>query len=95
MGMTSKQKRDLKKIQLFQKGSGHYITDPINKELLKMLVEDALEAFKSYYGKYDKRLLANGFRSYRYEINGCNIYIETTYKHGLKCGQCYDLNRFI
>lgn len=93
--MTNKQKRDLRKLELVNRGNGFHITDPINEELLKMIIEDALAEFKQFYGRYNKRLLAKGFRSYRYEINGNMLYIETTYKSGCKCGQTYDINRFL
>ena len=88
-------KRDLRKLELFYRGNGFLITDDINKELLKMIIEDALAEFKQFYGRYNKKLLAKGFRSYRYEINGNMLYIETTYKSGCKCGQSYDMNRFL
>lgn len=93
--MTSEHQRALRKLELQKKGIGHLITDPINKELLKMIVEDVLKHFKKFYGRYDKRLLAKGFRSYKYTINGCMIYIETTYKSGCKSGQAYDMNKFL
>lgn len=93
--MTSEQQRALRKLELHQNGSGHLITDPINKELLKMIVEDVLKDFKAFYGSYDKRLLAIGFRSYKYTINGCMIHIETTYKRGCKYGQTYNMNQFL
>lgn len=93
--MNREQQRALRKLELFNKGNGYLITDPINKELLGMIIEDALKEFKQVYGRYDRRLLAKGFRSYRYEINGNMLYIETTYKSGCKSGQAYDMNRFL
>ena len=93
--MNKEQKRALKKLELFNKGNGYLITDPINKELLGMIIEDALKEFKQVYGRHDRRLLAKGFRSYRYEINGNMLYIETTYKSGCKSGQAYDMNCFL
>ena len=93
--MTAEQQRALRKLELFNRGNGFLITDPINEELLKMIIEDALAEFKKFYGRYNKKLLAKGFRSYRYEINGNILYIETPYKSGCKCGQAYDMNRFL
>lgn len=93
--MTAEQQRALKKLELFYRGNGFLITHPINEELLKMIIEDALVEFKKFYGKYNKKLLTKGFRSYRYEINGNELYIETTYKSGCKCAQSYDMNRFL
>ena len=55
--MTTEQQRALRKLELFYKGSGFLITDDINKELLKMIIEDALAEFKKFYGRYDKRFI--------------------------------------
>lgn len=71
------------------------IQHPNNKNFRELLEKRALERFKSYYGKWDKRLLKKGFRSYKITWNGCIIHIETTYKSGCKSSQTYDANIFI
>lgn len=93
--MTTEQQRALKKLQLHQKGSGYLITDPINKELLNMIIQDALKDFKQFYGRFNKNLLRPNFRSYTYKVNGNMLYIETTYKSGCKYAQSYDMNQFL
>lgn len=93
--MNKDLQRDLLKLKLKEKGSGYHITHPINARLLNMIIEDALKEFKAYYGRWDKRLLRPRFRSYTYTINGCMLYIETTYKRGKKSGQAYDMNSFL
>lgn len=71
------------------------IQHPNNKNFREMLEKRALERFKSYYGKWDKRLLKKGFRSYQITWNGCWIYIQTTFKSGCKSAQSYNANDFI
>lgn len=60
-------------------------------ESLRKLIEKRLIArFKENYSVYDKRLKAKNVRCIivRY-VGDNNIYIETTYKRGMHCGQSY------
>lgn len=58
----------------------------LRKDIEKRLIS----RFKKYYGVYDKRLNKPNVRSIKVSYVGdYRIYIETTFKSGMHCGQSY------
>ena len=59
---------------------------PLREDIEKRLIA----RFKACYGVYDKRLNKPNVRAIKVFYVGDNrIYIETTYKRGMRCGQSY------
>lgn len=59
---------------------------PLREKIEKRLIA----RFKAYYSVYDKRLKAKNVRCIVVRYVGNNsVYIETTYKRGMHCGQHY------
>lgn len=58
----------------------------LREEIEKRLIS----RFKKYYGVYDKRLNKSNVRDIKVSYVGdYRIYIETTFKEGMRCGQSY------
>ena len=76
-------------------GLNENILHPANNDMRRDIENKALTKFKTEYGKWDKRLLRKGFRSYKITWNGCFLCIETTYTSGCKSKHVYNGNDFI
>lgn len=62
-----------------------------NKYLMDVIKTNAINNFIGYYGKIDKRLLKCRKNTLKVVFNGDFIYIESSYKRGIKCGQAYNI----
>jgi hypothetical protein len=66
------------------------LSNPMFISLRKDIEKHFIGRFKAYYGVYDKRLNKPNVRAIKVSyVDDDRIYIETTYKRGMHCGQSY------